>query len=144
MATTTNLEEEGVKNNVGFSCENVGRVFSKVGLLMSNLSLVYFLEYTITTSFTVPNAQQIINLDTSRNDEFVFKNSYIIFNLCYQFGVFISRSSLSFVKIKRVWIITICQAILFTFYMLNATVFFCHNIYVLFFMMVFVGLMGGA
>lgn len=54
---TTNLEEEGVKDNVGFSCENVGRVFSKVGLLMSNLSLVYFLEYTITTSFTVANAQ---------------------------------------------------------------------------------------
>ena len=57
QTTTTNLEEEGVKNNVGFSCENVGRVFRRVGLLMSNLSLVYFLEYTITTSFTVANAQ---------------------------------------------------------------------------------------
>ena len=40
--------------------------------------------------------------------------------------------------------ITIAQACLFTFYMLNATVFFCENIYVLFGMMVFVGLMGGA
>ena len=63
-----NLEEEGVVDNVGFSCENVGRVFSSVGLLMSNLSLVYFLEYTITTSFTVANAQQIINLDPARKD----------------------------------------------------------------------------
>lgn len=111
---------------------------------MANLSLVYFLEYTITTSFTVANAQQIINLDSKREDEFVYENAFIIFNLCYQFGVFISRSSLSFVKIKRVWMITIAQGILFTFYMLNATVFFCHNIYVLFFMMIFVGLMGGA
>ena len=58
--------------------------------------------------------------------------------------MFISRSSLSFVKIKRVWTITIAQSILFTFYMLNSSVLFCENIYVLFFMMVFVGLMGGA
>ena len=57
QTTDTNLEEEGVKNNVNFSCENVGRVFKKVGFLMSNLSLVYFLEYTITTSFTIANAQ---------------------------------------------------------------------------------------
>ena len=138
------MEEEGVKDNVGFSCENVGRVFGKVGLLMSNLSLVYFLEYTITTSFTVANAQQIINLDAKREDEFVYENAFIIFNLCYQFGVFISRSSLSFFKIKKVWMITIAQSILFAFYMLNATFFFCENIYVLFFIMVFVGLMGGA
>ena len=40
--------------------------------------------------------------------------------------------------------ITIAQACLFTFYMLNATVFFCENIYVLFAMMTLVGLMGGA
>ena len=47
-------------------------------------------------------------------------------------------------KIKRVWIITIAQACLFTFYMLNAATLFCKNIYVLFSLMVFVGLMGGA
>ena len=51
-----NLDEEGVVDNVGFTCENVGRVFGKVGHIMANLSLVYFLEYTITTSFTVANA----------------------------------------------------------------------------------------
>lgn len=61
----------------------MGRVFSRVGLLMSNLSLVYFLEYTITTSFTVANAQQIINLDPARKDQFVYENTYVIFNLCY-------------------------------------------------------------
>lgn len=83
-------------------------------------------------------------MDPKRKDQFVYENTYVIFNLCYQVGVFISRSSLSFVKIKRVWTITIAQMILFTFYMLNATVFFCENIYVLFGMMTFVGLMGGA
>jgi len=47
-------------------------------------------------------------------------------------------------KIKRVWLITIAQMCLFTFYMLNSIVLFCSNIYVLFGMMLFVGLMGGA
>ena len=61
----------------------MGRVFSKVGLIMSNLALVYFLEYTITTSFTVANAQQIINLEPGREDEFVYDNAFVIFNLCY-------------------------------------------------------------
>ena len=79
-----------------------------------------------------------------REDQFVYKNAFVIFNLCYQLGVFISRSSLSFVKIEKVWIITVAQSILFTFYLINSFAFFCKNIYVLFGMMVFVGLMGGA
>ena len=43
MMTEPDLEEEGVKDNVNFSCVNVGRVYSKVGTLMSHLALVYFL-----------------------------------------------------------------------------------------------------
>ena len=139
-----NLVEEGVVDNKGFTCENVSKVGKRVGPLMSNLAIVYFLEYTITTSFTVANASQIIDLEDGRDTQYVYENAYVIFNFCYQVGVFISRSSLSFMKIKRVWIITIAQACLFTFYMLNAAFLFCENIYVLFSLMVFVGLMGGA
>ena len=111
---------------------------------MSNLSLVYFLEYTITTSFTVACGEQIKKEHPDKVDGFILSNYYVIFNLCYQVGVFISRSSLSFFKIKRVWIITLSQLTLFTFFMLNATTFFCKNIYVLFALNICVGLMGGA
>ena len=111
---------------------------------MSNLSIVYFLEYTITTSFTIACANQIIDLKPGRKDKFIYKNAFVVFNLCYQVGVFISRSSLPFIKIRKVWIITICQALLFTFFLINSFAFFCKNIYVLFFLMIFVGLMGGA
>lgn len=111
---------------------------------MSNLAVVYFMEYTITTSFTIACASQIIDLKPGRKEEFVYENAYVVFNLCYQVGVFISRSSLPFLKIKRVWLITIAQFCLFMFYMLNAAFFFCKNIYVLFGLMLFVGLMGGA
>jgi len=56
---------------------------SRSGLLMGNLSLVYFLEYTITTSFTVACASQIIDQEEGREDEYVYKNAYVIFNFCY-------------------------------------------------------------
>lgn len=100
------LEDEGVVDNKGFTWANTTRIFSNVGLLMINLSLVYFLEYTITTSFTVACASQIIDKEAGRENQWVYENSYVIFNFCYQIGVFISRSSLSFIKIKRVWTIT--------------------------------------
>ena len=139
-----NLEEEGVVDNEGFSCANVARLGRKVGSLMSNLAIVYFLEYTILTSFTVACVHQIINLEPGRKEEFVYENAYVIFNLCYQVGVLISRSSLSCMKIKQVWIITVLQTCLFTFYMVNAGICFCESIHILFALMVFVGLMGGA
>ena len=78
-----NLDEQGVVDNKDFTWNNLSRVGKKVGLLMSNLSVVYFMEYTITTSFTIACRQQIINLDPKREDEFIYKNSYLIFNLCY-------------------------------------------------------------
>jgi len=138
------LDEVGVVDNKGFTWVNVKKVAGKVGMLMSNLSLVYFLEYTITTSFTVACASQIIDKEPGRKDEFVYDNAYVIFNFCYQIGVFLSRSSLSCVKIERVWVITIAQGCLFTFYLINSITLFCANIYVLFVLMMFVGLMGGA
>ena len=51
---------------------------------------------------------------------------------------------MSIVKIKKVWIVTLAQAVLFTFFMINSISLFCGNIYVLFVIMMFVGLMGGA
>lgn len=68
----------------------------------------------------------------------------MIFNFCYQIGVFLSRSSLSVVKIERVWLLSLLQLCNFLFFGLNAFLVFCTNIYVLFAITVFVGLMGGA
>ena len=55
--TSDHLEKEGVTDNLSFSWPVFVNIMSKVGLTMSNLSIVYFLEYTITTSFTIANAQ---------------------------------------------------------------------------------------
>ena len=111
---------------------------------MANLALVYFLEYTITTSFTVASIKQILRVHPERKKEFVYANAYIIFNFCYQLGVFVSRSSLSVLQVRRIWIITTLQLGFFLFFLLNSALGLCGNIYLLFSLMVFVGLMGGA
>ena len=77
-------------------------------------------------------------------DGFVLNNAFIIFNFCYQIGVFISRSSLSLIKIERVWIITTLQFLNFLFWISNSFNMYVKSIYVYFAHMVFVGLMGGA
>ena len=67
-----NLENVGVHDNLSFTWVNVKGVLSRAGLLMSNLSLVYFLEYTITMSFTVAQTSQIKALQPGRDQEFVY------------------------------------------------------------------------
>jgi hypothetical protein len=56
VSSSSVLENDGVTDNVALSRTNLAIVFNKVGLLMSNLAFVYFLEYAITTSFTVVSA----------------------------------------------------------------------------------------
>ena len=119
-------------------------VIRRTGLLMSNLALVYYFEYVITTGLPVAIAGQLIKLHPENREGFVLTNAFIIFNFCYQIGVFISRSSLSIMKIERVWIVTTLQFFNFIFWMSNSFHMYVTNIYVYFGHMVFVGLMGGA
>jgi len=126
-------------------------VGSRLAPLISNLALVYFLEYTITTAFTIQSTRNIVNAtkvvegeSSSGELSYVLENAFVIFNFCYQAGVFISRSSLSFVQIERIWMLTAAQAVLFAFFLANSLLFLCSNIYLLFSLMVLVGLMGGA
>ena len=55
-----------------------------------------------------------------------------------------SRSSLSVIQIKIVWILTLLQAINFVFFMFNTIFLFWENLYAQFVIMTWVGLMGGA
>lgn len=110
---------------------------------MMNLCLVYFLEYMCITCFSDRTTRRIESNDPSLSDSFVTKNAVIIFNFCYQIGVFLSRSSLSVVKIRRIEILTLLQLINFTFFLFNTIFVFLPNFYVLFVLMIWVGLMGG-
>ena len=111
---------------------------------MINLSLVYYFEYLICTGLPIAISGQIKEKYPEEKDGFILTNSFVIFNFCYQFGVFISRSSLSLIKIEKVWILTLLQFLNFIFWFSNCFGMYVTNIYVYFAEMVFVGLMGGA
>jgi len=136
---------EDANDNIPMNIVNVMIVFKKIGWYLSNLTAVYFLEYSVTTSFTNIMATKISNNAVGdEKDNYFVKNAYVIFAFCYQFGVLISRSSLDLIHIKRVGIITVLQLINFVFWFVNAQLFFLTNIYILSAWMIFIGLMGGA
>ncbi|KAH9586606.1 Batten's disease protein Cln3 [Trypanosoma melophagium] len=115
-----------------------------------NLAAVYVAEYAV--QFMAPFSFPCDTVKTS--ESFWLKNSFVITQFCYQFGVLISRSSLLCIRIRYVWIMTIIQV-------LNAIAWFVHAktkymsdpnnadrelkfAFGLFGWMIFVGLMGGA
>ena len=137
------MEPEIIEDqNVNLNMKSFMYIQSKVGLFIFSLWSVYFLEYCCTVAFadvfTKKMKKQATNTDT-----FLYENSYIIYGLCYQTGVLISRSSLGIVKIWKVWVLSILQAINFVIWFLNATFFIVDNYYIMFAVMIWTGLLGG-
>ena len=92
------LHNEGVVDNQNLTCENFLQIFRKAGLLIFNLVLIVFLSLIIITSFTVAQTSMILDEQPERADEMLYKSSFVIFQLCFQIGVFLGRSSLPFFK----------------------------------------------
>jgi len=105
------------------------RCFLIVAWRSLNLMLVYFFEYVISPGAAAKaNSSNLI---------------FVILSFCYQAGVLVSRSSLRFIKITRVEIVTVLQAINFVLWILEAKYHFI-NVWVQYPLMVYVGLLGGA
>lgn len=75
--------------------------------------------------------------------EWLERNAYVLLSLCYQIGVFISRSSLSIITIRKVWYLTYAQVINFIFFFTVAYYKWLPTSLQLP-VMIWVGLMGGA
>jgi len=104
----------------------------------SNLLLVYLFEYII--SIGCANAA---TLKYQNSDNFIERNAFRILGFCYQFGVLISRSSLKVIKIRRVSIITLLQGIMLVVWLVEGKLQYL-PVYVLFPIMIAVGLLGGS
>jgi len=108
----------------------------------TQLMLVYFFEYVASVGGSA--SAQPAEYETSSN--WFLRNSYAILAFCYQLGVLISRSSLNFFKVKKVEIITILQGINMVYWVLQAKYLMLKGpgeIWILFGLMVYVGLLGG-
>lgn len=120
------------------------QIFPKVYILVINLACVYFFEYSIITCFADRMGDRMSKLYPEKANTFVISEYFVILNYCYQVGVFISRSSLQYIKIKRVTILTILQCINFIFLFINTKYMFVQTLWVLCPVFIWVGLMGGA
>ena len=117
----------------------MGQVF----FLILNLFSVYFFEYSIISCFADRISKKVDNLHPDQKDEFAVKNFYVILNNCYQIGVFFSRSSLPYIKIKQIWLVSFFQSINFVFLFLNTKYMWVESLYILCPLLIWVGLMGG-
>ncbi|RNE95870.1 putative calcium channel protein [Trypanosoma rangeli] len=115
-----------------------------------NLAVVYVAEYAV--QFMVPFSFPCDQVKT--DNSFWLKNSFVITQFCYQFGVLISRSSLLCIRVRRIWIMSVVQVINAIAWFMQAKLKYVSDpndasrevklAFVLFAWMVFVGLMGGA
>lgn len=140
----TILESAGVDDNKVLNWKNFTKLFSKVGWLMVQSGIIFFLTAMCTTSFTVAVIAQILELHPERKEEFIYANAFVIFFFCFEVGLSISRSSLACFKIRRVQLVTLFHFFLWLLFGLNAFFFFISDIYVLFFIMILIGFNDGA
>lgn len=125
--------------NKNLNWTNGKRAFTKGYRFIINLAAVYFLEYTILSGFAERVAKK--GLINNVDKDYIFE----YFSLCYQVGVFFSRSSLVVVKhIKFIEIFTILQIVSFVAWFVNVYSGFISIPAIAFINMVIVGLMGGA
>jgi len=102
------------------------------------LLLVYVAEYTINQG-VAPTL--LFPLDETPFSE--FRAFYPSYNALYQVGVFISRSSLPFVRIKSLYGPTILQCLNLAILTLHAIYPFIPNVYCIFVIVFWEGLLGG-
>ena len=130
--------------NDPLNCTTARRIIPKAGYFIFNLMAVYFFEYSIITCFADRIGKKMVILYPERANEVLIREYFAILNWCYQIGVFFSRSSLQYIKIQRVWMLTMFQAINFVFLFFDTKYMFCETLYILCPLCIWVGLMGGA
>ena len=129
------------------SLESIKAIWPRTSDLMCNIMLVYFFEYNCITCFADRFAHfNELNTPKEHRDDYFVANYYIVLNMSYQLGVFISRSSLNLVKFSNVTILTVLQGLNFLAMLCNL-LYMCYavlSLWVLCPYFIWIGLMGGA
>jgi len=102
---------------------------------MVPLGLVYFFEYLIN--------QGLFELVYFNNIGLTYAEQYRWYQVLYQMGVFISRTSVNLFPIDKIWILTILQGFNVVYFLAETLYSFTPNIYVIFAIITFEGLLGG-
>ncbi|KAH6603796.1 hypothetical protein Trco_007242 [Trichoderma cornu-damae] len=106
---------------------------------MAPLLLVYVAEYTINQGVS---PTLLFPLESSPFRE--YREFYPFYGFLYQLGVFISRSSTAFMRIHRLYLPSLLQVGNLVLLTLHAMFFFIPSVYVVFVVIFWEGLLGGA
>lgn len=106
---------------------------------MLPLLLVYTAEYTINQG-VAPTLLFPLKGTPFRH----FRGFYPAYNALYQLGVFISRSSTPFIRFHNLYLPTFLQIVNLIILTLHALFNFIPNVYIIFAIMIWEGLLGGA
>ncbi|XP_060082904.1 battenin-like [Ylistrum balloti] len=116
-------------------CRKVLRCLKITGWLSFNLCAVYLFEYIVQGCAAKVRPKSEYNIGCPE--------LYAALSLCYQAGVFVSRSSVQLLRIKRVEILTILQAVNMFIWLFDVHYKFMPTA-ILPAVMIYVGLLGGA
>ncbi|XP_070585752.1 battenin-like isoform X1 [Erythrolamprus reginae] len=100
------------------------------------LSVVYFAEYFINQGLF----ELLYFQDTALNHA----EQYRWYQMLYQAGVFISRSSASCIRIRKIWLLAILQCLNMVFLLFAVSYMFLPSIFLVFVLILYEGLLGGA
>uniref|UniRef100_A0A4W2BQ99 Battenin n=1 Tax=Bos indicus x Bos taurus TaxID=30522 RepID=A0A4W2BQ99_BOBOX len=100
------------------------------------LVLVYFAEYFIN--------QGLFELLFFRNTFLTHAEQYRWYQMLYQAGVFASRSSLRCCRIRHTWVLALLQCLNLAFLLVDVWLSYLPSIYLVFLIIMFEGLLGGA
>ncbi len=106
---------------------------------MLPLLLVYIAEYTINQGVT---PSLLFPLPSTPFKE--YRSFYPTYAFLYQLGVFISRSSSPFIRLRSLYIPSILQILNLALLSLHSVYFFLPSIYLVFIVIFWEGLLGGA
>ncbi|KAG9256572.1 batten's disease protein Cln3 [Emericellopsis atlantica] len=118
---------------------NLKRARALVVPYMMPLFLVYVAEYTINQG-VAPTLLFPVEESPFRE----FRGFYPFYGFLYQLGVFISRSSTPFVRIRHLYVPSFLQIGNLALLILHALYFFIPSVYIIFVVIFWEGLLGGA
>lgn len=122
----------------------VAEVFKYAGAVILYMTVVYFAEYSIYPSLVDRDSHFVANPNS-----FIQTNVYVLSWMCYNVGVTISRLSISVIRIRSVWVLSMLQVINLALWFVEAITHYLRDVYgdggyaIMLVWMVWVGLMGG-
>jgi battenin len=138
-----NIEQDndGIENNISYGSlkEKIQVVYGLLWTYMFPLFLVYASEYTINQG-VVPT----ILFPLEKTPFGCVRDHYVYYQCLYQLGVFISRSSISYVKIRSIMVMSWLQLFTLLILLFQSLFSFISSVYLIFVIILWEGLLGGA